>query len=145
MSEATRRRIRLEQGDLYGILGQLLRNSHNSKLIFQQKDCFKMLSYKMKKRWMNEINEKLEKFKMGSSTKSIRTDMSKGNMIFSEESSRVIYEMGNLYWTDGRTTKYTERVSVGTRLGLTSGSSTSTTSPRLTSVTMHLTDSDNDM
>ena len=49
-----------------------------------------------------------------------------------------------LYWTDGRTTKYTERLNWYT-FGLASGSSTSTTSPRLTSVMMHLTDSDYDM
>ena len=45
---------------------------------------------------MNEINEKLEKFKMGSCAKSIRNDLRKGKMIFSEESSRAIYEMGNM-------------------------------------------------
>ena len=33
---------------------------------------------------------------MGSRTKSIRNDLSKGNLIFSEESSRAIYEMGNM-------------------------------------------------
>ena len=33
---------------------------------------------------------------MGSSTKSIRNDLSIGNIIFSEESSRAIYEMGNM-------------------------------------------------
>ena len=49
-----------------------------------------------------------------------------------------------LYWTDGRTTKFSKLVNVYT-VGLTSGSSTSTTSPRLTSVMMHLTDSDYDM
>ena len=45
---------------------------------------------------MKEINEKLEKLKIGSSTKSIRNDLSNGKMIFSEESSRAIYEMGNM-------------------------------------------------
>ena len=49
-----------------------------------------------------------------------------------------------LYWTDGRTTKYTERLNWYT-VGLTSGSSTSTTSPTLTSAMMHLTDSDYDV
>ena len=34
---------------------------------------------------MNQINEKLGKCKMGSSTKSIRNDLSNGKMIFSEE------------------------------------------------------------
>ena len=33
---------------------------------------------------------------MGSSTKSIRNDLSIGNIIFSEESSRATYEMGNM-------------------------------------------------
>ena len=46
--------------------------------------------------------------------------------------------------TDGRTTKYTEGLK-WYMVGLTSGSSTSTTSPRLTSVMMHLTDSDFEM
>ena len=45
---------------------------------------------------VKEIIEKLEKFNLGSITKSIRNDLSKGNMIFSEESSRAIYEMGNM-------------------------------------------------
>ena len=46
---------------------------------------------------VKEINKKLEKFKSGSCTKSIRDDLKKkGNMIYSEESSRAIYEMGNL-------------------------------------------------
>ena len=45
---------------------------------------------------MNEISEKLENFKMGSCAKSIRNDLWKGNMIFSEESSRAVYEMGNM-------------------------------------------------
>ena len=37
---------------------------------------------------------KVEKLKSGSCSKSIRDDMKEDNMIFSEESSRVIYEMG---------------------------------------------------
>ena len=32
---------------------------------------------------------------MGSGTKSIRDDLSKGKMIFSEEASLAVYEMGN--------------------------------------------------
>ena len=46
---------------------------------------------------MKEINKTLEKLKSGSCTKSIREELKKkGDMIFSEESSRVIYEMGNM-------------------------------------------------
>ena len=46
---------------------------------------------------MNEINEKLEKFhKIGSGTKSIRNDFSKDKIVFSEESSRAVTEMGNM-------------------------------------------------
>ena len=45
---------------------------------------------------MNEINEMFEKLKVGSRTKSVRDDLSKGNMIFSEESSQAIYEMCNM-------------------------------------------------
>ena len=181
---------------------------------------------------MKEINKKLEKQCIGSCTKSVRNDLSNGNMIFTEESSRAVCEMGKmelieliqtsatiqcpsclkhvpeglnmcqsgvwlrpkqstmdrirtafaalkksllpclskhfkrkekwsqptatraskshgckkrstetwqtptLYWTDGRTTKYTERLNWYT-VGLTSGSSASTTSPRLTSFMMH--------
>ena len=42
---------------------------------------------------MEEINEKLQ---IGSGTESIRDDLSKGTMIFSEKSSRVIHKMGNV-------------------------------------------------
>ena len=46
---------------------------------------------------MKEINKTLEKLKRGSCTKSIRDDLKKqGDMIYSEESSRVIHEMGNM-------------------------------------------------
>ena len=47
---------------------------------------------------MKEINKQLEKLKIGSCTKSIRNDLKKkkSDMIFSEESRRVIYETGNL-------------------------------------------------
>ena len=54
------------------------------------------------------------------------------------------YTSTPLLWTDGRTTKHTERLNWYT-VGLTSGPSTSTTFPRLTSVMEHLTDSDYDM
>ena len=43
-----------------------------------------------------EINKKFEKLRIGSCTKSTRNDLSKGNVIFSEESSRAIYVMGNV-------------------------------------------------
>ena len=45
---------------------------------------------------MKEVNEKLEKLKSGSCTKFICDDLKEDNMIFSEESIRVIYEMGNM-------------------------------------------------
>ena len=45
---------------------------------------------------MNEINDKLKKLKVGSCTKSIRNDLSKGTMIFSEEQRRAIHEIGNM-------------------------------------------------
>ena len=47
---------------------------------------------------MKEINEKLEKLKSGSCTKSSREDLKRenGDIIFSEESRRVIGEMGNM-------------------------------------------------
>ena len=56
---------------------------------------------------MNEINEKLEKFQMGSCAKSIRNYLSKGKMIFSEESSRAVYEMGNMELIELRQTSTT--------------------------------------
>ena len=45
---------------------------------------------------MKEVNEKLEQLKSGSYTKFIRDDLKKSKMIFSEEPSRVMYEMGNM-------------------------------------------------
>ena len=45
---------------------------------------------------MKEINEKLVKLKSGSCPKSIRDDLKDDNLTFGEESSRVIYEMGNM-------------------------------------------------
>ena len=56
---------------------------------------------------MNEINEKLEKFKLGSCAKSIRNDLSNGKMIFSEETSRAIHEMGNMELIELRQTSAT--------------------------------------
>ena len=57
---------------------------------------------------MKEINKKLEKLKSGCSTKSVRDDLKrKGDMIFSEESSRVIYEVGNLELMELRQTSAT--------------------------------------
>ena len=43
---------------------------------------------------MKQINETTEKLKDGS--KSVRGDLKNGDMTFIEESSRVIYEMGNV-------------------------------------------------
>ena len=60
---------------------------------------------------MKEVNEKLEKFLMGSGTKSIRNHLSKGNMIFSEESSRAIHEIGNMELIELRQTTATCSVS----------------------------------
>ena len=46
---------------------------------------------------MKEINKTSEKLKSGSWTKSIRDDLKrKGDMIFSEESTRVIYDISNM-------------------------------------------------
>ena len=46
---------------------------------------------------MKGINKTLEKLKSGSCTKSIRDDLKKkGDMTFSEESSRVILRMANM-------------------------------------------------
>ena len=57
---------------------------------------------------MKEINKKLEKLRIGSCTKSIRDDLKKkGDMIFSEESSRATYEVGNLELIEQRQTSAT--------------------------------------
>ena len=53
---------------------------------------------------MKEVNESL---KIGSDTQSIRNFLSKSNMIFSEESSRAIYEMGNMGLIELRQTSAT--------------------------------------
>ena len=45
---------------------------------------------------MKEIHKTLEKLKSGSCTRSIRDYLQTVDMIFCEEPSRVIYEMGNL-------------------------------------------------
>ena len=45
---------------------------------------------------MREINQRVNKVKANKI--SIRNDMAKDEMIFSEESSRAIYEMGNMAW-----------------------------------------------
>ena len=46
---------------------------------------------------MGQIQEVVEKFGKGSHTKSLREDLRKpeNSMIFSEESSRIIHELGN--------------------------------------------------
>ena len=51
-----------------------------------------------------EINEKLEKLKSGSCSKSIRDDLQDDSFTSSEESSRVIYEMGNMALSELRRT-----------------------------------------
>ena len=56
---------------------------------------------------MKEIHKKLEKLKIGSGTKSFRNGLSKGNMIFSEESSRTFYDLGNMEWIELRQTSVT--------------------------------------
>ena len=59
---------------------------------------------------MTEINKKLEELRIGSCTNSICDDLKKqGDMIFSEESSRVIYEMGFLELIELRQTSATIR------------------------------------
>ena len=60
---------------------------------------------KMKKRRKKSM--KSWRVFMGSSTKSIRNDLPKRNMIFSEESSRGIYDMGNMELIELRQTSAT--------------------------------------
>ena len=106
MSEAAQRMIRLVHGNLYGIQSQLLTKSHNSKSIFEWKEYLKMPSYKMKRRWKKSTKCR-KSVKVGPCTKSIRNDLWYGNMIFSEESSRTIYEMGNMELIELRQTSTT--------------------------------------
>ena len=58
---------------------------------------------------MKEINKKLKKWRMGSCAESIRKYLSKGNMIFSNESIRAIYEIGNIEMIELRQTSATTR------------------------------------
>ena len=106
MSEARQRMIRPVQRNLCGILSQLLTTSHNSNSIFEWKgvsqDAILQDGEKMK-----EIDKKLEKWRVGSCTKSIRNDLSKNIMIFSEESSLAFFEMGNMGWVELRQTSAT--------------------------------------
>ena len=53
--------------------------------------------------------KKLEQLRIGSCTKSIRNDLSRSNMIFSDESRRAVYEMGNLEVIELRQTLATVR------------------------------------
>ena len=98
MSKAIRLRIQVQlvPGNWSGILFHMLTRSQNSKSIFEWKEDLKIPSWKTKNRW-KKSTKKLEKLRIGSCTKSLRDDSKKkGDKIFSEESSRVIYEMGNL-------------------------------------------------
>ena len=45
---------------------------------------------------MREVSQQVNKVKAGSNKISIRSDLAKDGMIFSEESSRAIHEMGNV-------------------------------------------------
>ena len=83
--------IRLVQENFFLI--QLSTKSHNSKSIFEQKEHLKDANLQGEEK-MKEINKKLEKLIIGSCTNSIGNDLSNGNMIFNEESSRAIYGDG---------------------------------------------------
>ena len=54
------------------------------------------------KEHMKEIHDKVERLNVGSRTKCIYDDLKKDNMIFSEETSRVIHEMGNMEFSSSR-------------------------------------------
>ena len=105
MSEAIQRMIKLVQGGLCGILSKLFRKSNN----WNWSSSRRSISSCYLTRWRNdERNQrKVGKWKMGSSTNSFRNDLSKGNMIFSEESSRGIYDMGNTELIELRQTSAT--------------------------------------
>ena len=74
-------------------LNHLLQKGLSLKSIFEWKEYPQDAILKDEEQ-MKAINKTLENFKCGSLTETIRDDLTKGDMIFSEESSRVIYEMG---------------------------------------------------
>ena len=100
MPKATRQRIHVlpASGNWSGILLLLLTTSQNSKSIFE---CSQDAILKDEEN-MKETNTKLEKLKSGSCTKIHSCDM-----IFSEESRRAIYEIGNLELIELRQTSAT--------------------------------------
>ena len=96
MSKATRRMISPVSENWSGILFHLSRKSHSSKSIFEVEGVPRDATLKDEEQ-MKESNKKLEKWKIGSRTKSICNNLkTTGDTIFCDESSCVIYEMGNL-------------------------------------------------
>ena len=93
MPEATRRMIRLAQGNLYGILSQLMTKKPQFEIDFRVEGVSQ--------------DAILQDEEMGSCAKSIGNGLSKGKMIFSEESSRAIYEKSNMELIELRQTSAT--------------------------------------
>ena len=110
MSEATRRIARLAPGNLCKILSPVVTGGRISKSIFEWKEGVSQDAILQDEAKMNEINKKWEKFKMGSCAKSTRIDWSKGKLICSEESSRAIFEMGNIEFIELKQTSPTVNV-----------------------------------
>ena len=69
------------------------------------KDLLKTQSCKMKRKC--KINQQVNKVKAGANKFSIRSDLAKDGMIFSEESNCGIYEMGNVELTELKQTSET--------------------------------------
>ena len=91
MSEVIQVVLEIAQGNLYKIRSQRLNKSLSLTLISEHKEFLKTQSCKMKQKCEKSTSNKV---KAGPNKISIRNDLAKDGMIFSEESSRAIYEMG---------------------------------------------------
>ena len=85
----------------------LVDKSQTRKSIFLWKGYLKIPSWKRKNRWKKSTKSWRSWKLIRSCTKSIRNDLRKGNMIFSEESSHAIYAMGYMELLELRQTSAT--------------------------------------
>ena len=85
-----------EPGNWSGVLSHLLRKSLNFKSTSESKELQDVI-LKDEER-MGKIQEAVEQLRKGSRTKSILEDLGKpeNSLKFSEESSRIMHEMGNI-------------------------------------------------
>ena len=90
MSKAPQQMIKLVSGDLYEVFEPAVEKKPQFEIDLRVEGVSQDAILQNEEE-MREINKELQKLKIGSGTKSIRNDLSKGTMIFSEESSRAIY------------------------------------------------------